>query len=209
MAREKVSRPGAVFLSYHRDAADVARWVRHVLEPLLQERLPHHGVDARALFRDERSLQPGEHWPSGLENALRNADVLVPILTPQYFERPWCLAEFWTMHDRHQRLGVPCLEPLRFSDGDFFPNEVRAIGWTDLDPGERDVGKKRFVFVRSHRKAPLALHQLIDGLCARIASKVTNTPPADPSWRFVTPRTDDLGLLHKPAYPTDTAGGAS
>lgn len=61
MTRFMLDRPGAVFVSYRRGAADVARWVTKVLQPLLNQTLPHCGLTSEPIFIDE------EHPPgSGL-----------------------------------------------------------------------------------------------------------------------------------------------
>jgi TIR domain len=179
-------------MSYSRCAADVARWVVKVLEPMLRERLPHHGVMGDlAVFRDERSIATGEDWPDELQRALCGADVLVPVFTPEYFRRPWCQAEFWTMYDRRQRLGLRCIQPLRYSDGVHFPEEACRMEWVDV---------KEHYMVRSHLQAPVLLHKRIDELCGRIAQQVRSEPPVDPDWRFVPPPIGSTGLLSKPQY---------
>jgi hypothetical protein len=201
MVARKVNRPGTVFLSYHRGANDVARFVSEVLEPMLRDRLPHHGVmSPLAVFRDERTLQPGEDWPDELRAALRAADVMVAVLSPGYFDRPWCLAEYFTMYERQLRLGVPCLEPLRFSDGDFFPDEARRLGWTDLDPGAADPAKPRHVYLRKPSRATRDFWDLVDGLCQRIAARASDEPPHDPGWRFVIPEAAPEAFLGTPTY---------
>jgi hypothetical protein len=187
-----VERPGAVFLSYSRGASDVVRFVRQVLEPMLVETLPHHGVvGPLAVFVDESGLAPGSTWPDELQAALLRATVLVPVLTPEYFRRPWCLAEFYTMWGRRERLGIPCIEPVRFSDGDFFPDEARALSWTDVGPHVR---------ARTHRVARAALWNAVDALCARAAALIHAPPIDDPGWTFVVPQAAPSTFLHKPTF---------
>lgn len=59
-----------------------------------------------------------------MEGALRRAEVLVPVLTPEYFRRAWYLAELFMMYRRFERTGARCILPLRLFAGDFFAPEV-------------------------------------------------------------------------------------
>ena len=192
-----LTRPGSVFLSYTRGPADVAGWVTNVFEPLLVDHLRRNGVTGPlSVFRDETSLKPGEPWPAALQEALRAADVLVPIFTPEYFTRPWCAAEFWTMYER-QRRGFACLVPVRFSDGDFFPEEARGLGWYDMQP------RRGFshACVRSRHQAPKGFIDLIDRMSQVIADRVSDQPPEDPGWRMASRPSEPAGGLAQPTWP--------
>lgn len=124
--------------------------------------------------------------------------MLVPVFTPQYFNRPWCLAEFHTMLARERRLGVPCIAPLRYSDGDFFADEARRLQRIDVEA---------WAHVVSDRRAPRPLRHAIKTLCEDIFERVRGMPP-DPQWEFVVPRTNnDVSLdapdRAKPEYPKE------
>jgi len=81
------------FLSYVRDD-DAAlnggiTWLRERLERTLK------AVTGAPfpIFQDESGIQLGEHWPSRLEEALKEARFLIPMLTPSYFNSEACRRE--------------------------------------------------------------------------------------------------------------------
>lgn len=195
MPEKYIERPGAVFLSYHQSgAADVPRWVTKVLHPLLEEQLPHQGIDTAPVFIDEVSIQGGQDWPQALKDALRDAAVLVPVFTPQYFRRPWCQAELNTMLDRRRRLAHDCILPVRFSDGDFFSEEAKA-----LTPA---FDAERWAHIGTHRRAPKGLRDGVKELARQVADAVRSAPP-DHDWEFVVPVEDEPNFLSKPGYRGD------
>ena len=57
------------------------------------------------IFQDESGIQLGEHWPSSLENALKQARFLIPILTPSYFNSEACRREAALFLDYEAKAG--------------------------------------------------------------------------------------------------------
>ena len=174
-----IEAPRSIFLSYHRSSAEVRRWVTRVFEPLLRERLELDAaiVGTETVFRDERSIEDGAHWPEELKLALQHSRVIIVVGSPAYFTRRWCRAELETMRGRHERTGGPCILPIRFSDGDFYPSEVRELQWRDLTS---------FAYVRSHRNAPKALVHQMKEICCELRRRLERMPD-DPNWTFVDP----------------------
>ena len=188
-----LEKPGAVFVSYPQaGAADTPRWVTRVLRPLLEELLPHAGLGGKPVFLDEVSIPLGGDWPLALQDALREAAVLIPVFTPEYFQRPWCLAELHTMLGRQKRLGHTCVFPVRFSDGDFFSEEARRL--------QLALDAKPWADVTTYRRAPRPLKEAVRKLCQAVADAARRAP-SDPEWQFVVPRRDPAAfLVEKPEY---------
>lgn len=67
----------SVFISYSRRDAD---WARSFAEALRQR-----GV---SVWFDEFDVRPGESWRDAVESALRNSDVIVSLLDPEYPSKP-------------------------------------------------------------------------------------------------------------------------
>lgn len=67
-----------VFINYR--VADMAHGASHIDLELIRE----FGADQ--VFRDCRSMEPGEHYPTALRDALKDADVLVAVIGPEWLE---------------------------------------------------------------------------------------------------------------------------
>lgn len=73
---------GTVFISYARQDKEWAKW--------LGERLHGHGFE---ISTDMTSVAPGQSWIKELDRAIANADVLLAVLSPNYFQSTWCQQE--------------------------------------------------------------------------------------------------------------------
>jgi hypothetical protein len=67
---------GGVFINYR--VADMSHGASHIDLELVRE----FGADQ--VFRDCRSMEPGEHYPTALREALKGADVLVAVIGPEW-----------------------------------------------------------------------------------------------------------------------------
>lgn len=176
MTRPDPGRRHSVFLSYNR-APDVQRWVSRVLLPLLEEQLPHAGVTGRpAIFKDDRpdAIPAGDPWGQRIQDGVRDCSVLIAVLTPMYFQSEWCLHELGSTLDRQRRTGRTCVLPLRFSDGELFPPELRQQ-WLDVEP---------FDHLLSHRGHKKLLERGKE-VASRAAELVLNDP-GDPDWQWIS-----------------------
>lgn len=81
---EKTSRRN-VFISYSRKDEGVVRQISEYLET--------HGVD---VWRDVESISPGESFQDSLRNSIDSADVVLCIVSPNYFSSQWCQTELAT-----------------------------------------------------------------------------------------------------------------
>lgn len=126
-----------LFISYRR-RGNPLNWVQNHFYPRLRDYLDDHLDKDPALFIDV-DMEKGSHWPTCLENALNRTKILVPIYTPQYFRSPWCLAEWKTMAEREELLGLRSDErpqsliyPILLNDSVNFPAFAHLHNWWDL-----------------------------------------------------------------------------
>lgn len=125
-----------VFLSYKRHELTLG-WTRIVL-PRLQFWLSQElgGREAR-IFVDETCIEVGEQWPIALQHALRHSRCMVGVWLPSYFQSAWCVSEWRSFRTREEMLGPgasPLIAPMRFHDGEHFPQEARETQWLDVAP---------------------------------------------------------------------------
>src|SRR5688572_8465137 len=93
-----------VFLSYH-CKEPVLGWVREQFQPTLEEWLTQELARDAKIFLDATDIGTGDTWPVRLQHALQRSRVLVPVFSPTYFRRPWCVAELYSMRAREDLLG--------------------------------------------------------------------------------------------------------
>ncbi|AXX31228.1 hypothetical protein APASM_3863 [Actinosynnema pretiosum subsp. pretiosum] len=115
-----------VFLSYRRSGqGNAAAWVRDHFHRMLVDCLADE-LGRTEVFID-LEVETGVEWPSLLRDALARSKVLVAVWSPPYFHSPWCLAEWWTMEAGERALAgtTRLVYPLRYSDGELFPEEAK------------------------------------------------------------------------------------
>jgi hypothetical protein len=89
------------------------------------------------MFFDEGSIEIGDRWPDTLKEALRVSKCMVCVWSPPYFQSSWCVSEWQSFLARERRLNLQShglVAPLRFHDGEHFPEEAQAVQWTDVEP---------------------------------------------------------------------------
>jgi TIR domain len=107
-ARPGPARRGAVvFISYaasdnhpppdRKSAPGLVTHLHRHLHYMLVTQLSFTGV---RLWRDRTELAPGDDWTEGIEQALREADILIAVLSGEYFRREWCIRELETFTGR-------------------------------------------------------------------------------------------------------------
>ncbi|PPK60995.1 TIR domain-containing protein [Actinokineospora auranticolor] len=129
-----------VFISYQRDSPTVAPWVRTHFHQLLCELLDDNTDEEISVYYDEEG-RAGGLWPVEIRHALRHSRVLVPVCSPKYFRREWCMAEWHSMQSREKIAGLGTLErpfglihPVIYSDSEYFPKYVHERRTVDLRP---------------------------------------------------------------------------
>lgn len=138
---------------------------------------------------DEHGLPPGVVWSNDLEHALRQTRVLIPVFTPAYFQQAWCLCEFDSKLAQARRLGLKCVVPVRFSDGEHFPPGARELQWIDF---------AEFTHLRtvSRARSSKRFRSTVDLLAQGIAALCGQPLPDDPGWTLLVPQD-----LRPPAFP--------
>ncbi|GAB3444007.1 TIR domain-containing protein [Actinophytocola sediminis] len=185
-----------VFISYSR-RGNVQKWLLNHFYPKLQDCLADQLAPAPTVYID-RLMPHGVHWPSSLKKALRHTKIMIPVLTPQYFESRWCMAEWRSMREREKLLGLADLEipqslryPILYADSQNFPDEGRELAWQDFkehsmpDPGFQDSRE----YVPFHRR--------VVTLAEDLAELLVQVPAWQPDWPLI----DLEGPYHIPPPP--------
>jgi hypothetical protein len=67
------------------------------------------------VFVDSESLRPGDRLSAAIETELGLANVFLPLLSPLWFQRPWCIREHrYFMAQKQARKQVACVLPIRW-----------------------------------------------------------------------------------------------
>lgn len=185
-----------VFISYSRRGS-VQKWLLNHFYPKLTDCLADQYAPAPRVYLD-RSMPRGVHWPSDLKKSLLCSKILIPVLTPQYFQSQWCMAEWRSMTERERLLrlagsDIPqgLLYPVLYADSKNFPDEGRERSWQDLkefsnpDPGFQDSRD----YVPFHRRVVAMAEDLVELLL--------QVPEWQPDWPVV----DLPGPFHIPPPP--------
>lgn len=100
-----------------------------------------HTTEELTLFRDKEHLGWGADWRRSIDRALEQANFLIPVITPRYFQRQECRRELDLFTRRAVELGVSTLVlPILWADNsDFRENPandplitlVRQLSWRD------------------------------------------------------------------------------
>ena len=79
-----------VFTSYAQ--ADREKYLERFVDDLREQIGSHLGLAdrTRIVFFDRDDLKAGDEWSSTIVEALRNAKVLVCLMSPTYLGREWC-----------------------------------------------------------------------------------------------------------------------
>jgi hypothetical protein len=120
-----------VFISYQRTSLTVPLWIKHHFYPRLSEILDDNADFDVKVFYDEQ-IPIGVDWPTKLQNALRRTRIVLPVCSPKYFRDEWCLAEWHSMAQREEMVGMASegkpeglIYPVIFSDSDNFPQYAK------------------------------------------------------------------------------------
>jgi hypothetical protein len=117
-----------VFVSYLRER----RWNQWSLDfqELLEGYLRDYFKDAR-VFVDQSDIDEGSDWPHKLAEALACSRIIVPLLSPAYFDSQWCVHELDLMMERAKKTGPDrnLIVPVIVQSGaaGSFPDEVNRI----------------------------------------------------------------------------------
>ena len=172
-----------VFFSYKRHALSID-WTRRV-STLFKFYLSHElNVPEARVFVDEESIELGEPWPEALQRALRRSKCLVCIWSPLYFQSDWCCSEWRSFQAREKMLAegetARLIAPLKFHDGEHFPQEAQSVQWTDVSKYNSTLS----AFWSSARA--LELEDILKSFSADVAQMVRNAPAFRDNWPVVS-----------------------
>jgi hypothetical protein len=92
---------GTVFISYARADDEkppfddtIQGWVKFFWEQLRWE-LTNKGVHHAKLWLDRYEIEPAEDFTQKIEEALQEARLIIPILSPNWVQRSWCRKEIF------------------------------------------------------------------------------------------------------------------
>ncbi len=106
--------PAKGFISYARGDRDFADQLIHALNT--------EGHGRAITFWSDHELKAGEHWDDHLRDALRQADVLIAIMTPAALDSAWVMTELGAAHAAKKPI-IPVIPPRRSVDvRSFVPN---------------------------------------------------------------------------------------
>ncbi|HEY0383379.1 MAG TPA: toll/interleukin-1 receptor domain-containing protein [Candidatus Elarobacter sp.] len=92
--RKIVERRYDVFVSYSRDDENAAWVEEHVVKPLAAAR--NSEGKPLSIFFDKQTIRQGIRWYESIVDALWGSDIMIPVYTKRYFERPMCTEELLT-----------------------------------------------------------------------------------------------------------------
>lgn len=170
-----------VFFSYKRHdlTLDWTRWVSARLRFWLTQEL---GVPEAKVFMDEDCIEVGDCWPERLRDGVRLSKCMVGVWSPLYFQSSWCVSEWASFRERERRLNMQShglIAPMRFHDGEHFPEEARSIQWLDVAQYTSTVP----AFLTSARA--MDLEDLLKGFAERLAHTIHDAPPFQTDWPVV------------------------
>jgi hypothetical protein len=169
-----------VFFSYKRHD-ETLEWTRN-LQKSLRLWLSEEIGRSVNLFVDDETIEVGDHWPERLRQGLKFSRCMVCLWSPLYFQSSWCLSEWKSFLEREKRVKMSSHEliiPLRFTDGEHFPQEAKDIKDFDLRPYASALP----VFWASSRA--LDLEDKIKELATSIAKRLDKVPPFQSDWPIV------------------------
>jgi TIR domain len=192
-----------IFLSYARvddeipaAAGDSVGWVRYFYEYLLCELKQRVSKDLQ-FWRDVNDVEPDGDFAREIERALRQAVVMVAVLSPNYVKRPWCLRELGDFAKASASADAPQRAEQIFkilknyvSEEDLpvaVRNRGRGYSFFEVDP-EKNIVESYFVAGQLRDRYQQAYLDRINELAERIRSrlpKLLAATPAPPPSRFV------------------------
>jgi hypothetical protein len=165
-----------VFLSYQHNPL-VIKWLDETFLPLAENLLADVIHRKASIFRDTTAIQAGQAWEMRVKSALASSRVIIPILTPMYFQSEICVKELAVFQHRQQMLGYQTVHnpngliiPVGIRDGECFPQYVSQIQYLNCNDHNR-VGSS-FQATESYQILQNKLHPWIDQV-----GHVINTVP--------------------------------
>jgi hypothetical protein len=124
-----------IFVSYKREPEDrplVTPWIQGVLDRVEHWVTQELGGRKVNMFFDRKNIKSGVQWKKELGKGLLRSKCMLAILSSEYFQSSWCLAEWRTFLARQQITESPLIVPIKYTEEDWFPEEAQDIEWLDL-----------------------------------------------------------------------------
>jgi hypothetical protein len=172
-----------VFISYHQDAG-YRTWVERHLLPTLGHWLKQELIRDPVIWWDTQ-LKWGETWPQRIATQLGGARVLVPLWSPFYFQRDWCVRELAYFLERQRKTQLAEIQeqwPL------VFPLLIhqQALAYRDEAAAHivaKDVTDEADPFMNEESPARADLSRKMREAAPALAEAILNPPPFDPEWK--------------------------
>lgn len=129
-ARQRKRRDYVVFVSH----ATYDKWIARVL----CEKIEAVGAVA---FRDDRDIEGGEAIPAAIRKAIRDADEVVVLLTPESIQRQWVLIEVAMASMAEKRI-VPLLNHVDATQIPGIIRDARGFALNDLEDYLDDLAQR-------------------------------------------------------------------
>ena len=126
-----------IFLSYAHGKV-WSPWVKDTFVPRLQAYLELE-VGPVEISVDYQ-IDPGANWSENLHRRVAKSQIMLPLLSANYFHREWCRREMALMFEREKNLGLVgsdenygLLIPVRLGDGLSFPDLISRVQYIDFE----------------------------------------------------------------------------
>lgn len=130
----------------------------------LEQRIQLHYGEHAEVFQDNDDIKAGEDWPDRLEQALGEAAVLIPILTPNFFASEHCRTELSKFFQKEDRAGRHLVLPILLADVPGY-STTSSDGLIARAAARQHVDWRRF---QSKMKVDDDFYQAIDELAKRL-----------------------------------------
>ena len=77
-----------------------------LLDQMLRLKLRDLGVRQATLWRDRRRISQGDQFADVIDDGLKNAELLIVVMSPNWMQRPYCRKEFDTFMNLRKAAGV-------------------------------------------------------------------------------------------------------
>jgi TIR domain len=126
-----------IFISYSRHGS-AREWMQNHFLAALKDCLADETAPTPRIYVDY-TMPKSSDWPSNLQWALLRSKIMVQLLAPHYFLSEWCMAEWHSMRERQNKLGLASVDvpqglicSILYADSQNFPPEGRNVSWWDF-----------------------------------------------------------------------------
>jgi len=180
-----------VFVSYRREPpgrAQITPWITRVVDVVKFWLGQELGGEDPRMFFDTRVVAVGSRWQVELRRAVATSRCLLAIWSPAYFRSQWCIAEWRSFVKREQLMaaGTCLIVPVKFHDGEWFPDDARQVECLDLSPYAVTMP----AFWETRRA--VELEEVLQDLARRLAHVVSQAPAYREDWPDLDPFLADV-----------------